>query len=167
MVIGQLLGYAAMLEGNKVVCTQSYGNEMRGGTANTSIIISSEEIGSPIVESPNYCIVMNLPSLLRFEGSIQKKGLIVINSSLITQSASREDIDQVSVPVTDLAYKIGSPLTANMVMLGAFNAVTELVSFESLEKGLTHILPPHRHKMIPLNTEALKKGKEYVHSLTA
>jgi 2-oxoglutarate ferredoxin oxidoreductase subunit gamma len=122
MVIGNLLAYAAMIEGRYVTYLPVYGVEMRGGTANCTIVISSHPIGSPVVGRPRAAIVMNLPSLIKYESSILPNGLLFINSSLIEpKEAYRKDIEILSIPINEIAIDHGNPKLANMIALGAFN----------------------------------------------
>ena len=131
MVIGNLLAYAAMKEGKHVTYLPVYGVEMRGGTANCTVVISSQQIGSPVVGRPHAAIVMNLPSLIKYEPLILPKGLLFINSSLIDpKETSRKDIEILSIPVNEIAIENGNPKLANMVALGAFNRKNEIGSDE-------------------------------------
>ncbi len=162
MLMGRILSQAAMLEGMEVVLTQSYGNEMRGGTANSTVVISNEEIGSPIVEKADGCIVMNLPSLERFASVVRPGGVLVINTSLINGGPERKDIHRVKVPATELANQLGNSQASNLVALGAFIEATRMVEAPSILKALKLVLPKHRLSTLPLNTEAFRKGREWV-----
>lgn len=166
LIIGNLLAYAAMKEGRYVTYLPIYGVEMRGGTANCTIVISSNEIGSPIVEKPHSAIVMNLPSLVKYEPRILPKGLIVLNSSLIDpKEASRRDVELLPVPVNDIAVKNGNPRLANMVALGAFVERTGLIQMTSLFESFEKVLDERHHSLIPSNIKAIQKGAEFVRSL--
>ena len=128
LVIGNLLAYAAMKEGKHVTYLPTYGVEMRGGTANCTVVISSQEIGSPVVGRPHAAIVMNLPSLIKYEPRVLPEGLLMINTSLIDlKETSRKDIEILPVPVNEIAIENGNPKLANMVALGAFIEKTKLV----------------------------------------
>jgi 2-oxoglutarate ferredoxin oxidoreductase subunit gamma len=157
MSIGLNLAQAAMLEGKNVTYLPSYGAEVRGGTANCTVAISDDEIASPVASSPEFVIAMNQPSALRFQNQIQSGGLFFINSSLVESEISRGDISVVSVPANSIAEKLGSPKSANMVMLGAFTKKTSLVSLPSVIEGLRYILGT-KQKMIAINEKALKAG---------
>lgn len=122
MVMGQLLAYAGMLEGSYVSWIPSYGPEMRGGTANCSVIISEEPVGSPIVGEATAVVAMNLPSFEKFESSLSPGGVMLINSSLIDRESKRDDIRVYKVPANDIANDLGNARMANMVALGALNA---------------------------------------------
>ena len=162
MIIGNLLAYAAMKEGRYVTYLPIYGVEMRGGTANCTVVISSKEIGSPVVERPHAAIVMNLPSLIKYEPRILPKGLLLINSSLIDlKETSRKDIEILPIPVNDLAIDNGNPKLANMVALGAFIEKTKLVRMASLLESFEKVLDERYHHLIPSNIKAIEVGAEY------
>jgi 2-oxoglutarate ferredoxin oxidoreductase subunit gamma len=160
MLMGRLLAYAGMLEGRKVAWMPSYGPEMRGGTANCTVIISSEEIASPIVTNPKTVIAMNKPSLDKFESLIQKDGLIVLNNSLIDQEVKRDDIRVLKIPANDIANKLGNLRVANMVTLGAYVKKSGVVKLESIFKALEKALAGKNQKILDLNKVALKKGED-------
>jgi len=162
MLMGRLLAYAGMLEGKNVAWMPSYGPEMRGGTANCTVIISSEEIASPVVPYPMSIIVMNKPSLDKFEPTVQKDGLIIINESLIDQKVKRDDVRIVRVPANDIANELGNLKVANMVVLGAYLKKSEVVKLESIFKALEKVLSGRNQKLIDLNKKALKQGEELV-----
>ncbi|MEW6374712.1 MAG: 2-oxoacid:acceptor oxidoreductase family protein [Thermodesulfobacteriota bacterium] len=166
MVIGNLLAYAAMKEGRHVTYLPIYGVEMRGGTANCTVVLSSREIGSPVVERPHGAIVMNLPSLIKYEPRILSDGLLLINSSLIDlKETSRKDIKFLPIPVNDIAIENGNPKLANMIALGAFIEKTKLVRMTSLFESLEKILDERYHQLIPSNIKAIQIGAEFVQSL--
>lgn len=162
MIIGNLLAYAAMKEGRYVTYLPIYGVEMRGGTANCTVVISSKEIGSPVVERPHAAIVMNLPSLIKYEPRILPKGLLLINSSLIDlKETFRKDIEFLPIPVNDIAIDNGNPKLANMVALGAFIEKTKLVRMASLLESFEKVLDERYHHLIPSNIKAIELGAEY------
>lgn len=166
LVIGNLLAYAAMSEGKHVTYLPVYGVEMRGGTANCTVVISSREIGSPVVGRPRAAIVMNLPSLIKYEPVILPKGFLMMNTSLIDlKEASRTDIEIFPVPVNEIAIENGNPKLANMVALGAFIEKTKLVRMDSLFESLGKVLDERYHHLIPSNTKAIEIGAKYVRSL--
>ena len=167
MVIGNLLAYAAMKEGKYVTYLPAYGVEMRGGTANCTIVISSHEIGSPVVGRPHAAIVMNLPSLIKYEPLVLPKGLLMVNTSLIDlKEPSRKDIELLPVPVNEIAIENGNPKLANMVALGAFAEKTKLVRVNSLFESLEKVLDERYHHLIPSNIKAIQIGSEFVRSLS-
>ncbi len=168
LVIGNLLAHAAMREGRHVTFLPIYGVEMRGGTANCTIVVSSREIGSPVVEKPHAAVVMNLPSLVKYQPRLLTKGLILYNSSLIDpEEANRQDIELLPIPVNDIAIENGNPRLANMVALGALAERTNLVRLSSLFESLEKVLDERYHSLIPANIKAIEKGAHYVKSLSA
>ncbi len=166
MVIGNVLAYAAMIEGKQVTYLPVYGVEMRGGTANCTVVISSHQIGSPVVGKPNAALVMNLPSLIKYEPLVQPNGLLFINSSLIEPKETyRKDIEILSIPVNEIAIDNGNPKLANMVALGAFNEKTKLVQMSSLFESLAKVLDERYHPLIPSNMKAIEVGAKFIQSL--
>ena len=157
--MGLNLAQAAMLEGKNVTYLPAYGAEVRGGTANCTVAISDEEIASPVASSPEFIVAMNQPSLIRFQNQIQSGGLFFVNSSLIEAEISRGDVDIVVVPASSIAEELGSPKSANMVMLGAFTKKTNLVSMSSMIDGLKDSLKD-KQKLLAINKEALMAGYE-------
>lgn len=162
MLIGQLLAYAGMSEGKNVLWLPSYGPESRGGFANCRVIISDEEIGSPVISTPDSLITMNLPSLDRFEASLKENGLLIVNTSLINREVRRKDVRTLLIKANNIAEEIGNPRVANMVILGAFVAQSQILSMESVMESLYKVIPEQRHNMIPINKEALHRGAECV-----
>ncbi|SHJ66095.1 2-oxoglutarate ferredoxin oxidoreductase subunit gamma [Anaerobranca californiensis DSM 14826] len=162
MSMGQLIAYAGMLEGKEVSWMPSYGPEMRGGTANCTVVVSQEPIGSPVVTEPQVVVAMNLPSLDKFESMVKPGGVLIINSSLINRSCQRKDITVIEIPANEIANELGNLKVANMVVLGALIAQTKVVSKESIIESLKKVLPEHRHNLIPMNEEALNRGAAYV-----
>jgi 2-oxoglutarate ferredoxin oxidoreductase subunit gamma len=160
LVAGKLLAYAGMLEGRRVTWFPSYGAEIRGGTANCTVIISSGEIGSPVTEHPSAMIILNEASFIKFEKRIQKGGSLFLNTSLVQAPSNRPDIIRVEVRATGIAEELGDIRIANMVMLGAFLEETGVVSLDSVLSALKQVLPARRHALIPLNEAALKQGAE-------
>jgi len=166
LVIGNLLACAAMKEGRHVTYLPTYGVEMRGGTASCTLVVSSKEIGSPIVEKPHSAIVMNLPSLVKYEPRILPQGLLMLNSSLIDpKETTRKDIEFLPIPVNEIAIGNGNPKLANMIALGAFNEKVRLVQMTSLYESLEKVLDERYHSLIPSNIKAIQTGAEFIHSL--
>ena len=159
MSIGLNLAQAAMLEGKNVTYLPSYGAEVRGGTANCTVVISDEEIASPVASTPEFVIAMNQPSVTRFQNQIQSGGLFFINSSLVESEILRGDVNIVKVAANTIAEKLGSPKSANMVMLGAFTRKSGLVSLGSATEALKFILGT-KQKLLAVNEKALKAGYE-------
>ncbi|MEN6435417.1 MAG: 2-oxoacid:acceptor oxidoreductase family protein [Anaerolineaceae bacterium] len=158
---GQLMTYAAMDEGKEVTWIPSYGPEMRGGTANCTVVIADEEIGSPLVRNPKAAIVMNLPSMDKYEPLVQPGGVLVVNSSLIPRDAVRKDITVVRIPANEIAEELGEKRMANMVLLGGLLAHLPVLPVKAIEKALAEHLPAKRQKMLPANIEAMKRGAGY------
>ncbi len=159
MTAGQLLAYTAMEEGKQVIWIPSYGPEMRGGTANCTVVVSDERIGSPIINNPQSACVFNRPSLDRFGAALKKNGLLLINSSLIDVTSGRNDITELLVPANDVAMKIGNARVANIVMLAAYVGATEIVNFDSLKKMLTQKMAKKKD-LLETNHTALEEGRK-------
>jgi 2-oxoglutarate ferredoxin oxidoreductase subunit gamma len=159
---GQLLSYAAMDCGRMVTWIPSYGPEMRGGTANCTVIISDEEIGSPLVRFPAAVIAMNLPSLDKYEHDIKPGGVLVVNSSMVNRSVTRPDIKVVVIPGNEIAESLSDKRITNMVLLGGLLANLPVLPVESVEKALQEHLPARHHKLLPMNFEALRRGASYL-----
>jgi len=155
--MGLTLAQAAMLEGKNVTYLPAYGAEVRGGTANCTVAVSDEEIASPVASSPEFIIAMNQPSLVRFQNQLQSGGVFFINSSLIEAEVLRGDIDTVSVPANSIAEELGSPRSANMVMLGAFTKKSNLVAISSVIEELQNTFKS-KQKLMAINEKALKAG---------
>ncbi len=156
---GMILCLAAMEEGKKVSHIPSYGAEMRGGTANCSVVISDSEIASPLVPHPGVCLVMNKPSLVKFEPALVPGGLLLWNSSLIDETPSRGDLKAVAVPANELAEAEGSAKAANMVLLGALSRLRpELASLEALIHGMEEAVSARNKKLNAVNVACLKRG---------
>lgn len=161
MLMGKVISYAAMNKGKFVTWMPSYGAEVRGGTAHSMVIISDTAIASPIVREPSICVVMNIPSLQKFENKVKVKGMLIINKSLTDIAAKRKDIDILEIPATDMASRLGNSRVGNMIILGALLARKNILPVESLTESLKDVIPERLHKMIPINEEAIKKGYEY------
>lgn len=161
MFIGKLLIHGAMKEGRNVTWIPSYGPAMRGGTANCTVVISDEAIGSPIITSPHSLIIMNNPSLDAFEPRLKEDGVLVMNSSLITHKVKRKDITVIEVPANEIASGVGDKRVANMVMLGAYVAHTKVISKEKILEGLKDLLGKRKIHLFEVNKEAFEKGIEF------
>jgi len=161
LVLGQVITYAGMLEDKSVSWLPSYGPQQRGGTCNCSVVITEGEVGSPLVTRPSVAIVMNAPSFDRFEPTVKPGGLLLYNSSLVPKTSSRTDIRTIAVPANEIADELGNTRVANMVMLGAFIEATGLVQEENIEKALRAVISERHHGLIPLNMQALERGRAY------
>ena len=160
MLIGNLLAYAAILEDKNVTFLPSYGVEMRGGTANCSVVIDDRPVGSPIVGRPMSLIIMNRPSLIKFESRMKPGGVVILNQTLVPVDVSeRDDIDLVALDLNALAEEAaGNVRLANMVALGAYVQKSGVVAVDSLSTALKDALNPKYHKMIPANQKAIEAG---------
>ena len=162
ILAGKLLAQTAMNSGKETTYMPSYGAEMRGGTANSMIIVSNQPIASPVVSNPSSLIVMNKASVNKFAGRVKKAGLVVFNSSLIDKLPQLDSsITTVAIPADDLAVELGNKRIANMVMLGAYLQSKGLLSIDTAADSLAAVLAKRYHHTIGLNTEALHRGAEF------
>lgn len=162
MVIGNLLAQAAFMENLNVTYIPIYGVEKRGGQADCTVVISNEEIGSPVVGYPQSCIIMSKPSLLKYAPRIKPRGLLILNSSMVgPEEVPRNDVDLLPIPSNELAKELKNERMANMIVIGAFVERTRIVSLDSLIAALPKIFDERHHHLIPANTEAIRKGAEY------
>ena len=158
---GLILCHAAMKEGKQVSHIPSYGAEMRGGTANCAVVVADSLIGSPLVRQPDVGVIMNKPSLVKYQPLLAAGGLLLWNSSLIDQPPDRTDISGVAVPANEIAEKEGSARAANMVMLGALARLRPaLASLEALVHGLGESVSARNQQLNAINIACLKKGYE-------
>lgn len=155
MVMGELLAYSAMVTGKQVTYMPSYGPEMRGGTANCSIVISDEPISSPIITEPAILVAMNGPSLTKFEDSVKPSGIVFVNGSLIKKEPVRDDIVYVTIDCSGLAKEIMNEKLSNMVMLGALIERTKMVPLEAVYEAMDQKFKGDKAKFIPANRKAL------------
>jgi len=160
--MGQTLAMAAMLEDKHVTYLPSYGTEVRGGTANCTVTISDEEIASPIASEPEFVVAMNQPSFVRFQSLLQSGGLLLYNSSLVIPDSVRGDIEALGIPAIDIANELGNVRAANMVTLGAFIRISNLISIDFLIKNLSEILGAKKAKLIKVNEKAVRIGFSYL-----
>lgn len=162
LLVGRLIAYAGMLEGKKVAWMPSYGPEMRGGTANCTVIVSSDEVASPVIPNPMTLIAMNKPSLDKFESEVENGGTIILNESLITQDVKRSDVKVFKVPANEIANELGNLRVANMAVLGAYIAVRQSIKRETVFKALEETLGKKSEKIIELNKKAIERGEKIV-----
>ena len=164
MTMGELITFAGMDEGKEVAWVPSYGPEMRGGTANCSVTVSDEPIGSPVFENNiDIVIAMNVPSYLKYVDKVAPGGCLFINSSIVNEEIKRTDINVYKVPVNDIADELGNQKLVNIIMLGAVVEVTKIVSPETiLGSAFIKLFGEAKKKLIPANTVALGKGAESV-----
>jgi len=157
--MGQIIAYAAMIENKEISWMPSYGPEMRGGTANCIVIVSSERISSPIISKFDTAVVLNQPSLDKFEHSIKPGGLLIYEQSAILKPPTRTDIEILSIPANEEALKLKKKQVANMIIVGAFLAKRPIVKIENIVKALSKVLPERHHHLIPVNEKALETGR--------
>ncbi|RLE30138.1 2-oxoacid:ferredoxin oxidoreductase subunit gamma [Candidatus Acetothermia bacterium] len=161
LLSGKVLARAGMDQGLEVTWLPSYGPEMRGGTANCTVVLSDKPIGSPIVDAPGALVAMNLPSLDRFEPRVESGGVIVYNSSLISRDLKRDDVRGIPVPVNDIARELGNPRVINMVALGALLKASGVVPLEAAAEAMAHEMRERgRDRLIEINRKALERGWE-------
>lgn len=165
--MGQTLAYAAMLEDKEISWMPSYGPEMRGGTANCITIISDSKISSPIISNFDSAIVLNQPSLDKFEPKVKNGGLLIYDSTNILNPPTRKDIDVVPIAAAEEAIKLNNTKVTNMIMLGAYLAKKSVVSFDSIINALKEVLPERYHHLLPLNRQALESGRDLVKKVPA
>ena len=162
LLIGHLLAHAGMIEGKHVSWLPSYGPEMRGGTANCSVVISDSPIASPVITKASCIVAMNRPSLDKFESMVREGGTLIINSSLIDVKSTRSDINAVYVPANEIAEKLGTPQVANMVVLGAYLELSKCVKLDSLIEALLEGLGERKAHLVEINKLALGEGAKCV-----
>ena len=162
ILAGKLLAYTGMVEGKHVSHIPSYGVEMRGGTANCAVIVSDNEVASPLVPHPTSLVVMNRPSLDKFEEKVQPEGKIFVNESLIDRKVNRGDVRVFYIPANDIAGKAGSGRTSNMVMIGAWIAVTDMLDKERVKSSLGEVVSKRNIKYNEINYKAIDMGYDYI-----
>jgi len=164
---GQVLAYAAMDSGKEVTWIPSYGPEMRGGTANCTVVIADDEIGSPLVKNPPLAIALNLPSFDKYEEVIAPGGTLIVNQSMVNRGARRTDIHVVFVPCNEITDEIGDKKLITMVAIGALLTALPEVTLKDVEKALEGHLPARHKHLLPKNYEALKRGYEAAQKVPA
>ncbi len=160
LMMGFLLALTAMRQGKNVTYLPSYGAEVRGGTANCTVVVSDEEIASPVASSPDCAVVMNNPSLLKFVNVVRPGGTILLNSTLVHAPVNRPDVTVVSLPVSDLAHELGEDRSANVVMMGALAEAMNIVSITDIKEALAETGLGKKPKVLELNRRALEVGAE-------
>lgn len=157
--MGKFLAYAGMDADMNVSWLPSYGPEMRGGTANCSVILSDEPVGSPIVTKADTVVIMNRPSLDKFEDIIEPNGLLIMDSDLVNRDPERKDITVIKIPAQTIAEEFGTKTIANMILLGALVAKTNIVSMDTI---LGALKAHGKEKFFEMNKKALEKGASYI-----
>lgn len=163
--MGRLIAYAGMIEGKEVSWMPSYGPEMRGGTANCIVIVSDKRISSPIITKFDTALILNQPSLDKFEKSIKPGGLLIYETSTVISPPTRTDIEILPVSAIEEADKLQAKQVANMIIAGAFLTKRPILKIETLIEALKKALPERRHNLIPMNEQALNKGKELANAV--
>ena len=158
---GKFLAYKGLMADKQVSWLPSYGPEMRGGTANCSVIISDMPVGSPIVTNPDVLVAMNLPSLKKYENDVVSGGTIIVDSALIAEKVNRDDVTTYYVPATKMANDEGFSTLANMILMGKLMKVCEDIGFDGTEAALNKVVPPKKANLIDVNLKALKTGYDF------
>lgn len=158
---GQILAFAGMDSGKDVTWIPSYGPEMRGGTANCTVIIADEEIGSPLARHPKAAIIMNLPSLDKYEPMVASGGFLIANASLVNREVTRDNINSLFVPANEIAESIGNRRLANIVLLGALLMKMPVLPLEAIKEALNNHLPERHRRLLPTNLQALRQGAAF------
>jgi len=163
--MGKIMAYSGVMQDMEVSWMPSYGPEMRGGTANVIVILSSERISSPIIKHFDTAIILNQQSLDKFEYFVKPGGILIYDGNGITRHPQRKDISIFRVDATEEASRMKSPKTFNMIVLGGFLKIKPVLSFDNVVKGLKKSLPARHHKLIPENEAALKRGEEIIREI--
>ncbi|MBT3251170.1 MAG: 2-oxoacid:acceptor oxidoreductase family protein [Candidatus Marinimicrobia bacterium] len=158
--MGMTLAYSGMVEGKEVVWMPSYGPEMRGGTANCTVIVSDNKVSSPIINDYDAAIILNQPSMDKFESAVKPGGVLLYEANNIINPPTRTDISVFEIPANMEAVNLQNKKTMNMIMLGSYLGVKPIIPIDSILKALTQVLPERHHHLIPLNEKALRRGME-------
>lgn len=162
IMMGYLLATAGMYEEKNVTCLPSYGAQVRGGVANCTVVVSDEEIASPVASEPEFAVLMNNPALFQYQNQVQSGGTILLNSSMIESRPVRGDLDIIEVPANELARKLGDDRVTNMVMLGAFIKKSALVSLDTAARVIKDTFSNRNPGILKLNKSALQLGYDYL-----
>lgn len=162
--MGKILAYSGIMQDQEVSWMPSYGPEMRGGTANVTVILSDQRISSPVINEFDTAIILNQQSMDKFEKSVKKGGLLLYDPNGITKHPQRKDINIYQIEAAEESAKMGNTKTFNMIVFGGFLKLKPIVKMENVIKGLKKSLPERHHNLIPMNEEAINKGKECVKS---
>ncbi len=163
--MGKILAYSGIMQDQEVLWMPSYGPEMRGGTANVTVIISDERISSPVLHNFDTVIVLNQQSMDKFESTVKPGGVLIYDPNGITHHPTRKDINIYSIEGTRLAAEGHNPKIFNMIVLGAFLKVKPIINLDNIEKGLQKSLPTRHHKLIPMNIEAIETGMNHIETI--
>jgi 2-oxoglutarate ferredoxin oxidoreductase subunit gamma len=162
IMMGYLLATAGMYEEKNVTCLPSYGAQVRGGVANCTVVVSDEEIASPVASEPEYAVLMNNPALFQYQNQVQSGGTLLLNSSMIEARPVRGDLTIIEVPANDLAKKLRDDRVTNMVMLGGFIKKSALVSLDTLARAIKDTFSNRNPGVLKLNKSALQLGYDYL-----
>lgn len=160
--MGKILAYSGIMQGQEVSWMPSYGPEMRGGTANVTVILSDSRISSPIIQEFDTAIILNQQSMDKFESMVKPGGVLIYDPNGIVRHPERKDISIYKIEATEEAARLKNAKTFNMIVLGAFLKVKPIVKMENVVKGLEKSLPARHHNLIPMNQEAIQRGMEIV-----
>jgi 2-oxoglutarate ferredoxin oxidoreductase subunit gamma len=163
--MGKILAYSGLMEGKEVIWMPSYGPEQRGGTANVTVILSDKQISSPILNEYDIAVILNQPSMDKFEAKVKKGGILIYDGYGIQKPVSRTDIGVYRIDAMDAAPELNTQKTFNMIVLGGLLKVEPVVKLESVIAGLKKTLPERHHKLIPANETAIRKGMEIIRKL--
>ncbi len=163
-MMGYVLAVAGMQEDKHVTFLPAYGAEVRGGTANCTVVVSDKEIASPVASSPEFVVAMNYPSMIKYRNMVKAGGSMFLNSDLISETLQRSDVRVVLVPANSLAHEMGNDRGLNMIMLGAMAEVTGIVAAKSLENAIGTVLQGKKQSLIDMNRQALLRGAQYISS---
>ena len=163
--MGKILAYSALMEGKEVTWMPAYGPEQRGGTANVTVIISDERISSPILSTYDTAIILNQPSMAKFESKVKPGGTIIYDGYGISQPPTRKDIHVYRINAMDAANEMNNAKAFNMIVLGGLLKIKPMVTLDSVLRGLKKTLPERHHHLIPMNEEAIKKGMELIQEM--
>ncbi len=163
--MGKILAYSGIMDDKEVTWFPSYGPEMRGGTANVTVIISDNRISSPIIQEFDTAVILNQQSLDKFENAVKPGGKLLYDPNGIVSAPTRTDIEVYKVEATKAAIEMGNPKVFNMIVLGAYLKIRPFLKLENVKKGLEKSLPERYHKLIPLNLEAIKRGQEIIENV--
>ncbi len=158
---GKFLAYKGLLEGRQLSWLPSYGPEMRGGTANCSVILSDDPVGSPIVSNPDILVAMNLPSLDKYEDAVVPGGIILVDSTLIERKVKRNDVKVFYIPTTQLAQQMNAPTLANMIMVGKLIRESGMVKKDGIEEALGKVVSAKRANLLEINLKAIQCGMDF------
>ncbi len=160
--MGKILAYSGLMEGKEVTWMPAYGPEQRGGTANVTVVISDKQIASPILSNYDIAIVLNQPSLDKFQARVKPGGILIYDDFGVISPPQRDDISIYRINAMDKAAELKNPKVFNMIVLGGLLKVAPLVTLEGLEKALYKTLPERHHNLIPLNMQAVNEGMEII-----